>query len=80
LEDLRSCVGSYTLEQGDIKFKLPCITQDARDVRAMGYLLREKLLKKWSQPKGRKFVTVNKDERSWKYESTLISDMDMQSL
>ena len=44
-----------------------------RDARVVGYLLRKAANREWNQPK-RKFVKVNKAERSW------TSDMEMQSL
>jgi hypothetical protein len=44
-----------------------------RDARVVGYLPRKAANREWNQPK-RKFVKVNKAERSW------TSDMEMQSL
>jgi hypothetical protein len=48
--------------------KLPWRPQDVRDVRAMGYLLKKAANKVWSQSKRKKFVAVNKDEKSWRSE------------
>ena len=47
---------------------LPWIPQDVRDARATGYLLRKATNREWKQPKGKKFVAVNKDEKSWRSE------------
>ena len=40
------------------------IPKDVRDARAVGYLLRKAANREWNQPKRKKFVAVNKDERS----------------
>ena len=38
-----------------------------RDFRAVRYLLRKTANREWNQPKRKKFVAVNKGERSWRY-------------
>jgi hypothetical protein len=52
--------GSQALEQEAVKLKLPWISQDVRDARAMGYLLRKSANKDWNQSKRQKCVVVNK--------------------
>ena len=42
--------------------------QDVRDVRAVGYLLRKAANREWKQSKRKKYVSVNKAERSWRSE------------
>ena len=46
----------------------------------MGYLLRKAANREWTQPRKKKFVTVNKDEKGVGDLKTVISDMEMQSL
>ena len=46
-----------------VTLKLPWRPQDFRDVRAVGYLLRKTANREWDQPRRRKFVAVNKDEK-----------------
>jgi hypothetical protein len=47
----------------------------------MGYLLRKAANREWNQPRGKKFVPVNKDEKgAGDLKSAFISDMEMQSL
>ena len=38
-------------------------SQDVRDARAVGYLLRKAANREWNQPRRKKFVVVNKDEK-----------------
>jgi hypothetical protein len=52
------------LEQEAVKMKLPWILQDVRDARAMGYLPRKAANREWNQTKRKKFVAVNKAERT----------------
>lgn len=47
---------------------LPWRTQDVRDARGMGYLLRRAANREWSQPKRKKCVAVNKAKRGWRSE------------
>jgi hypothetical protein len=54
-----------TLEHEAVKLKLPWRLQDVRDTRVVGYLSRKAANWEWNQPKGKKFVSVNKYERSW---------------
>jgi hypothetical protein len=47
----------------------------------MGYLLRKASSKEWNQPRRKKFVAVNKDEkRVGDLKTALTSAMEMQSL
>jgi hypothetical protein len=46
----------------------------------VGYLLRKAANREWNQPRKKKFVTVNKDEKGVGDLKTVISDMEMQSL
>ena len=55
--------GSQTLKQEAVTLKLPWRPQDVRDVRAMGYLLKKAANREWNQPRRKKFVAVNKDEK-----------------
>jgi hypothetical protein len=73
--------GSQILKQETITLKLPWRPQDVRDARAMGYLLRKAATRKWNQPRKKKFVAVNKDEKGvGDLKTALTSDMEMQSL
>ena len=64
--------GSQTFLQNDIKLKLPWRPQDIRDARAVGYLLRKAANREWNQPKRKKFVAVNTNERSWRSEESFV--------
>ena len=64
--------GFQTLEQETVKLKLLWISQDIRDARVVGCLLRKAANKEWNQPKRMKFVTANKNESSWKSEECLL--------
>jgi hypothetical protein len=64
--------GYQTLEQETVKLKLLWISQDIRDARVVGCLLRKAANKEWNQPKRMKFVTANKNESSWKSEECLL--------
>jgi hypothetical protein len=55
--------GSQTLKQEAVTLKLPWRPQDVRDVRAMGYLLKKAANREWNQPRRKKFVVVNKNEK-----------------
>ena len=55
--------GSQTLKQKAVTLKLPWRLQDVGDVRAVGYLLRKATNREWKQPRRKKFVAVNKDEK-----------------
>jgi hypothetical protein len=47
----------------------------------MRYLLRKAAKKEWNQPRRKKFVAINKDEKGvGDLKTTLTSDMEMQSL
>jgi hypothetical protein len=52
-----------TLEQEVITLKLPWTPQDVRAVRVVGYLLRKAANREWNQPRRKKWVVVNKDEK-----------------
>ena len=65
---------SQTLKQEALKLKLPWRSQDVRDIKSKGYLLRKADNREGKQPKKKKCVVVIKAERSW------TSDMEMQSL
>ena len=56
-------VESQTLKQEAVTLKLPWRPQDVRDARAMGYMLRKAANREWNQPRRKKFVAVNKDEK-----------------
>ena len=45
-----------------LKPGLPWRTQDVRDARVMGYLLRRAANREWNQPKKERCATVNKLE------------------
>jgi hypothetical protein len=51
------------LEQEAVTLKLPRRPQDLGDARDMGYLLRKAANREWNQPRRKKFVAVNKDEK-----------------
>ena len=70
------------MEQEAVKLKLTWGPQDIRDARAEGSEPRKAANRDWSQPRRKKFVAVNKDEKkSWRFEDhTFTSDMEMQSL
>jgi hypothetical protein len=55
--------GSQTLKQEAVTLKLPWRPQDFQDARAIGYLLRKAANREWNQPRRKKFVAVNKDEK-----------------
>jgi hypothetical protein len=68
-----------------LKPGLPLRSQEIRDARAAGHLLRKAANREWNQPRGKKYVTVNKNERSWRSEEQtsnfpLTSDMEIWSL
>ena len=47
----------------------------------MGYLLRKAAKREWNQPRRKKFVAVNRDEKGvGDLKTTLTSYMEMQSL
>ena len=47
----------------------------------MRYLLRKAAKKEWKQPRRKKFVAINKDEKGvGDLKTTLTSDMEIQSL
>jgi hypothetical protein len=61
--------------------KLTWRPQDVKDARAMGYLPRKAANREWNQPRRKKFVAVNKNEKGTEdLETALTSDMKMQSL
>jgi hypothetical protein len=73
--------GSQTLKQEAVTLKLPWRCHDVQDARAMGYLLRKAANREWKQPRRKKVVAVNKDEKGVEHLTTaLTSDMEMQSL
>jgi len=56
-------------------------TQNVKDVITMGYLLRNAAYREWNQPKRKKFVAVNTDEKgAGDLKTALTSDMETQSL
>ena len=70
-----------TLKHEAVTLKLPSILRDVRDARAVGSLLRKAANREWNQPKGKKFVEINKDEIGVGYlKIALTSAMEMQSL
>ena len=52
-----------TLTQETVILKLPWRPQDIQDARDLGYLLRKVANRQWNQPRRKKFVAVNKDEK-----------------
>jgi hypothetical protein len=56
-------VESQTLKQEAVTLKLPWRPKDVKDARAMGYLLRKAANREWNQPRRKKPVAVNKDEK-----------------
>ena len=48
-----------------VKPGLPWRSQDVGDARAVGFMLRKVANREWNQPKRKKYVAVNKAERSW---------------
>lgn len=66
---------SQTLEQEAVKLTLPWIPLDVKAVGAMGYLPWKVASREWNQPLKKKFVAVNKAERSgyqtWRCSSEL---------
>jgi hypothetical protein len=73
--------GPQTLKQEAVTLKLPWRPQDVRDVRAVGYLLWKAANRKWNQPRRKKFVAVNKDEKGvGDLKIALTSATEMQSL
>ena len=55
--------GSQTLRQESLTLKLPWRPQDVRDARVISYLLRKTANREWIQPRRKKFVAINKDEK-----------------
>lgn len=51
-----------------MKVKLTWRPQDVRESRVMSSLVRKTANREWNQPKRKKFIAVNKDERSWRSE------------
>jgi hypothetical protein len=49
------------LKQEAVTLKFPWRSQDFRDARAIGYLLRNEANGEWNQPRRKKFVAVKKD-------------------
>ena len=73
--------GSQTLEQELVKLKLPWRSQDVRNARAVGYMLRRAANGDWDQTWRKSCVPVNKDERRvGDLKISLTLDMEMQSL
>ena len=54
--------------------------QDVEGARAVGHLLRKVANKDWNQPKRKKFIAFNKEERVGDLKSTLTSETEMLSL
>jgi hypothetical protein len=54
---------SQTLKQEAVTWKLPWRPKDAKDARAIGYMVRKATNRKWYQPRRKKSVAVNKDEK-----------------
>ena len=70
--------GSQTLKQEAVTLKLPWIPQDIQDATAMGYLRRKTANREWNQPRRKKFVAVNKDEKGvGDLKTALALDMEM---
>jgi hypothetical protein len=69
------------LKHEAVALKLPWRLQDVPDARAVGYLLRKAANREWNQPRGKKFVAVNKDEKGFgDLKTALTSAMERQSL
>ena len=56
-------VESETLNQEVVSWKLPWRLKDVKDARAMEYMLRKAANREWNQPRRKKSVAVNKDEK-----------------
>ena len=73
--------GSQILEQEAVKLKLNWGPQDYNDAKANGCLARIVANRKWSQPRRKNFVAVNKDAKGFEdMKTALPSDMEIQSL
>ena len=64
-----------------MKLKFTWRPQDVKDARAVGYLPRKTAHREWSQPRRKKFVAINKDEKGvGDLRTALKSNEEMQSL
>ena len=71
----------WMLKQEAVTLKLPWRLQDVPDARAVGYLLRKAANREWNQPRGKKFVAVNKDEKGFgDLKTALTSDLEILCL
>lgn len=61
-----------TLEQEAIRLRLTWISQDVRDARSVGYLLRKSANRESKWPKRKTCVVVKKVERSCRSEECLL--------
>ena len=69
------------LEQEAVKPKLTWSPQDVKNARATGCLPKKADNRKWNQPRRKKFLAINKDEKAFEeMKTTLASDMMIQSL
>ena len=70
-----------TLKQEPVTLKLPWRTQEVQDARAIEYLQRKVVNRKWNQPRRKKFVAVNKDDKEVEdLKTALTSAMEIESL
>ena len=73
--------GSQTLKQEAVTLTLPWGPQDFRDVRVIGYLLKNVANREWNQPRKRSFFQSTKMKKEIGYLKTaLTSGMEMLSL
>jgi hypothetical protein len=72
--------GLQTLKQEAGKLKLTWRLEDVKDARAMEYLPRKAANRKWNQPRRKKFVAANKNEKGiGDLKTALTSALEMQS-
>jgi hypothetical protein len=65
----------------DLDIETKSCNTEVQDARAVIYLLRKAANREWKQPRRKKFVEVNKDEKGVEdLKTTLTSHMKMQSL
>ena len=69
------------MKEEAVTLKLPWRPKDVKDARVERYLLRKATNREWKQPRRKKFVAVNEDEKGVEdLKTALTSDMEMQSL
>ena len=51
------------MKEEAVTLNLPWRPKDVKDAKAVGCLLRKAANREWNQPRKKKFVVVNKDEK-----------------